>query len=96
MTVQCIPSHRGLKGNKVADNEAKRFAETSHNPLAEKTHILSYARKSIKVKKDLAWAKERDNLPPLGPTKLYQELSLKPSSNFKTMPELKLKREVLG
>ena len=40
--------------------------------------------------------KEWDNLPLLGSTKLYQELGLKPSSNVKTMPELKLRREVLG
>ena len=96
MKVQWIPSHSGLKGYEIADSEARRFAQIPHNLLVEKTHTLTCVRKSIKSKKDLAWAKEWDNLPLLGSTKLYQELGLKPSSNVKTMPELKLSREVLG
>ena len=31
-----------------------------------------------------------------GTLKIYQDLGLKPSSNVKDMPELKLKREILG
>ena len=85
-----------MKGNEIADREAKKFAHCPHNPLAEKTHPLSHARKSAKVEKDAAWAKEWDNLAPRGAIKIYQDLGLKPSSNAKDMPELKLKREVLG
>ena len=40
MTVQWIPSHSDLKGNEIADSEARRFAQTPHNPLVEKTHTL--------------------------------------------------------
>ena len=96
ITVQWIPSHSGLKGNEIADREAKKFAHYPHSPLAEKTHTLSHAQKSAKAEKDAAWTKEWDNLPPRGAIKTYQELGLKPSSNVKDMPELKLKREVLG
>lgn len=52
-------------------------------------------QKNIKLKKDLAWAKEWDNLFLLKSTKVYQKLDLKPSSNIKIMLKLKLKREVL-
>lgn len=90
LMVRWIPSQSSLKWNEVADSEAKRFAQAPHNYPADKTHTLSYTRKSI------AWIREWDILSPLGAIKLYQELGLKPSSNVKTMSELKLKREVLG
>lgn len=96
ITVQWIPGHTGLKGNEIADREAKKFAGYPPSPLAEKAHTLSHARKSARAEKDNAWAKEWDNQAPRGAIKIYQDLCLKPSSNVKDRPELKLKREILG
>lgn len=68
------------------------FAHYSHNLLAKKMYTLLLAPKSAKGKKYAAWPKKWDKLPPYGAIK---ELGLKPSSNVKDMPELKLKKEVL-
>lgn len=43
ITVQGIPSHRDIKGNEIADSEAKKFAQTPYNPLVEKKQNLYHA-----------------------------------------------------
>ena len=96
LTAQWISSHSGLRGNEVADTEAKKYAQLHPNPRVSETQTLSHAHRVIKARKDKAWIEEWEKLLPSASIQSYKDLGLKPSTKAKSMPELKLKREVLG
>ena len=97
LTVQWIPGHEGIKGNEIADSEARRYASKAVNPQSCIAQSLSNAKRQIRKSKDVAWQWEWENQPQTGAPLLYLELGLKPTSKRKKLaPQLGMKREILG
>ena len=96
MTVQWIPSHTGIEGNEIADQEAKKYAKVLPTPLTQAVQTLAHAKRVIRSGKDKAWQQEWEAGDFSGAGKSYQKLGLRPSTKIKAMPEMELRREVLG
>ncbi len=96
LTIQWIPSHMGIEGNEIVDKEAKIYAKITPAPFTQRVQTLAHAKRVICKRKDEAWQLEWETKDSSGAVKTYQELSLRPTTNVKTMPEMAPKREVLG
>ena len=96
MTVQWIPSHVGIEGNELADKEAKK--QTKLPPSTERTNhqTLSSAKRKIRRMKDNAWKLEWERGGNSTAAQTYLDLGLKPTPRAKSLPELRLKRQVQG
>ncbi len=55
LTVQYIPGHAGIKGNELADQEAKKYAKMS---LSVKLEQVNNTRRNIRQAKDKNWLLE--------------------------------------
>ncbi len=87
----------GIKGNDIADTEAKRYA--GNLPIIstnEEIHTLAYARRAVRKMQDHEWVNDWKKGGKSQALKSYLELGLEPTSKAKLMPEMALKREVLG
>lgn len=97
LTVQWIPGHEGIKGNEIADKEARLHAKMPVNPHVRIKQSLSNARRQIRKAKDSAWQAEWENQRQNGAPLLYLELGFKPTSKRKKLaPQLSMRREVVG
>ena len=96
MSIQWIPGHTGIKGNKIADGEARKYSKLAPTPLATQTQTLSNAKRRLKRSKDNAWQLEWQTSSLSGATQTYRELGLSPTSRANTLKKLSLKREILG
>ncbi len=96
LTVQWISAHTGIEGNEIADKETKRYAKIAPAPFTQRVQTLAHAKRVICKKKDEAWQLEWETKDSFGAVKTYQELGLRLTTNVKTIPEMALKREVLG
>lgn len=96
LIVQWISGHAGIEGNELADQEAKKYAKMP--PMAELNlqQSVSSAKRKIRKMKDVKWQLERENSAFSGAAKTYVELGLEPTTRAKSLPGLKLKREVQG
>ncbi len=47
LTVQWIPGHEGIKGNEIADSEARRYASKAVDPRTCIAQSLSNAKRQI-------------------------------------------------
>ena len=87
----------GLKGNDIADAEAKRYAENTPTISAvEERYTLAFARRAARKMQDCEWKTKWRKKGKSQALKIYHELGLEPTSRAKTIPEMSLKREVLG
>lgn len=59
VSVQWVPAHMGIKGNDIADAEAKRYAENTPSISAvEERHTLVFARRAARKMQDRKWKTE--------------------------------------
>lgn len=87
----------GIKGNDIADGEAKRYAgSTPTISTTEEVHTLVYARRTVRKTQDHERVNEWQKGGKSQALKSYHELGLEPTTRVKSMPEMALKREVLG
>lgn len=96
MTVQWIPRHTGIEGNEIADKEARKQAKLLPSAQARTVQTLSNAKRRIKKGKDNAWQMEWLTDGSSGVIQTYKDLGLTPTTRIKSLPELTIKREVLG
>ena len=97
ISVQWVPAHMGIKGNDIADAEVKRYAGNLPTISAtEEIHTLAYARRTARKMQDHEWVNEWKKGGKSQALKSYHELGLEPTTRAKSMPEMALKREVLG
>ena len=96
MSVQWIPGHTGIEGNELADQEAKKHAKLPPAAELNLEQSLSNAKRKIRKMKDTNWQLEWQKGWFSGAAQTYVELDLKPTSRAKSLPELRLKREVQG
>lgn len=95
MTIYWILGRSGIEGNEIADKEPKKYAnrELAGAPEAK---TLAHAKRTIERHKDRACQEEWESWNVIGAVQTYKELGLRPTSQEKQLPELGLKREVLG
>ena len=74
LTVQWIPGYEGIKGNEIADSEARGYASKAVDPRSCITQSLSNAKRQIRKSKDVAWQLEWENQRQTGAPLLYLEL----------------------
>ena len=92
ITVQWIPGHEGIRGNEIADTEARLHAKMPVNPQGRVTQSLSNARRHIRKSKDSAWQAEWESQRQNGAPLLYLKLGLKPTSKRnKLAPQLSMR-----
>ena len=96
LTVQWIPGHAGIEGNELADQEAKKCAKVPLAAERDQAQSLSNARRKLRKAKDNNWLLEWQKGNFSKAAQAYVELGLKPTSRAKSLPELRLKREVQG
>ena len=96
LTVQWIPGHAGIEGNELANQEAKKYAKLPPAAGLNLHQSLSTAKRKIRKMKDINWQLEWQKGTFSGATQTYVEFGLKPTSRAKSLPELRLKREVQG
>ena len=96
LTVQWIPGHAEIEGNELADQEAKKYAKRAPAAGLNLHQSLSGAKRKIRKMKDVNWQLEWQKGIFSGAAQTYVELGLKPTSRAKSLPELRLKREVQG
>ncbi len=96
LSVQWIPSHAGIEGNELADQEAKKHAKRPPVTGLNLQQSVSSAKRKIRRIKDVNWQSEWEKSAFSGAAQTYVELGLKPTSRAKSLPELKLEREVQG
>ena len=96
ISVQWIPAHMGIKGNYFADGEAKIYAGNLPNiSTTEEIHTLAYALLTARKIQDHEWVNEWKK-GGKSALKSYHELELEPTTRARSMPEMALKREILG
>ncbi len=96
LIVQWIPDHAGIEGNELADQGAKKYAKVPLAAERDQAQSLSNARRKLRKAKDNTWLLEWQKGNFSGAAQVYVELGLKPTSRAKSLPELRLKREVQG
>ena len=96
LTVQWIPGHAGIEGNELADQLAKKCAKVPLAAEHDQAQSLSNARRKLRKAKDDNWLLEWQKGSFPRAAQAYVELGLKPTSRAKSLPELRLKREVQG
>ena len=96
LTVQWIPGHTGIEGNELANQEAKKYAKLPSAAELNLDQSISNAKRKIRKMKDTNWRLEWQKGTFSGAAQTYVELGLKPTSRPKSLPELRLKREVQG
>lgn len=77
LSVQWIPSHVGIEGNKLADKEAKR----GQTWLAKKYKHWQMQKEGFA---HTGWQAEWDKEKGVGAVKTYQDLGLRPTTNIKS------------
>lgn len=85
-----------IEGNELADKEAKKYAKKRPNTAIQEVQMLAHAKRRIRAAKDTAWQAEWDKRNVVGAAKTYRDLGLRLTTNIKAMPEMTLKREILG
>ena len=80
----------------MADQEAKKYAKRPPAAGVNLHQSLSSAKRYIRKMKDVNWQLEWQKGTFSGAAQTYVELGLKPTSRAKSLPELRLKREVQG
>lgn len=59
ISVQWVPAHVGIKGNDIADAEAKRYAENTPTISAvEEIRTLAFTRRAARKMQDHGWKTE--------------------------------------
>ncbi len=94
LTVQWIPDHVGIEGSELANQEAKKYAKQPPVAGLNLHQSISIAKCKIRMMKDINWQLEWQKGTFSGVAQTYVELGLKPTSHAKSLPELRLKREV--
>ena len=94
ISVQWVPAHMGIKGNDIVDAEAKRYVGNLPTISAsEEIHTLAYASNCAKDAGSRVGKRMEKRRQVASIKKL---LGLEPTTGAKSMPEMALKREVLG
>ena len=96
MTVQSIPRHVGIEGNELANKKAKKQTKLPPSTDCAYHQTLSSAKQKIRKMKDNAWQLEWQRGVNSTAAQTYLDLGLKPTSRAKSLPELRLKRQVQG
>ncbi len=97
ISVQSVAANMVIKGNKIADADAKRYAEDLPKISANKKILtLAYARRTARKMQDREWVDEWKKEGKSQALKSYHDLGVKPTTTAKSMPKMTLKREVLG
>ena len=87
----------GIKGNDITDGEAKKYAgNPSTISATEEVLTLAYACRTSRKTQDPEWVNAKKKRGKLQALKSYHEFGLEPTTRVKSMPEMALKREVLG
>ncbi len=94
LTVQRVPRHIGIGGNELADQKAKKYAKRSSVAGLNLHQSIRNTRRKIRMIKDTNWQLEWQKETFSERAKTYMELNLKPTSNTKSLPELRLKGKV--
>ena len=86
-----------LKKERLCQSPKVYFSLCSFTVSAtEEIHTLAYARRTAQRTKDHEWVNEWKRGGRSQALKSYHELGLEPTTRVKSMPEMALKREVLG
>ncbi len=96
MIVQLTPGHTRIEKNEIADKEAKKQTKLPPAPQVKMVRSLSNAKKQSKKSKNNAWQLEWQINSSSGAIQTYKDLGLISTTRTKSLPELAMKREVLG